>query len=158
MTNVTMRLALAVVLAGALAAPASAQSMSRGSAAAGEAHREACDAMLTATHDMMQALDADPSADVSAAMKKVDDGAKDCTYPHTVAAAQAFETYAKAVVAHRSGDAGWVPVLDAALTQLAACQSFWGTAKLGAHCATVAATAAKQKAAWSGAPAAAASP
>jgi hypothetical protein len=114
--------------------------------------------MLTATHEMMDALKADPAGDVSAAMKKVDRGVKDCTYPHYVSAAQAFETYAKAVVAHRAGDTSWAPTLDSALTQLAACQSFFAGAKLGTHCGDVATIAMKEKADWSAAPAVTASP
>jgi hypothetical protein len=150
-----MRPILGLLLAFALTVPAAAQTMTHGGAI-GEQHREACDNMLTATHEMMDALAADPSADLTAAMKKVDDGVKDCSYPHYVSAAQAFETYAKAVVAHRSGDATWAPTLDSALSQLAACQSFWGTAKLGTHCASVAKIAAKDKSDWSAAPAASA--
>ncbi len=152
-----MRPILGLLLVIAFTVPAAAQTMTNGSAVT-EQHREACDNMMTATHDMMDALKADPAGDVAAAMKKVDDGVKDCTYPHYVSAAQAFETYAKAVVAHRAGDASWAPTLDSALTQLAACQSFFGTAKLGTHCGNVATIATKEKADWSAAPAATASP
>jgi len=152
-----MRPILGLLLVLAFTVPVAAQTMTHGSAV-GEQHREACDNMLTATHEMMDALNADPAGDVTGAMKKVDDGVKDCTYPHYIAAAQAFETYAKAVVAHRAGDASWAPTLDSALTQLAACQSFFGSAKLGTHCGDVATIAAKEKTDWGAAPAATASP
>jgi hypothetical protein len=146
-----------LLLVFAFTAPVAAQTMTNGSAVT-EQHREACNSMLTATHDMMEALNADPAGDVAGAMKKVDDGVKNCDYPHYVSAAQAFETYAKAVVAHRAGDASWAPTLDSAITQLAACQSFFSSGKLGTHCATVATIASKEKLDWSAGPAATASP
>jgi hypothetical protein len=123
--------------------------MGGGTRASGDEHRIVCDDMFTVVHQMMGLVENDPNSQLASTMKRLDDDEKDCSYPHYVAGAQAFETYAKAVIAHRSGDASWPVTLDSAIAQLTACQSFWGTAKLGTHCGELVTIANKSKADWS---------
>ncbi len=138
------RAVLLIVALSSLACPAFAQ-MGGGTRASGDEHRIVCDDMFTVVHQMMGLVESDPNAQLASTIKHLDDDEKDCSYPHYVSGVQAFETYAKAVIAHRSGDASWPATLDSAIAQLTACQSFWGTAKLGVHCGELSATASKNK-------------
>ncbi len=149
------RTVLSMCLVIAFASPALAQ-MGGGTRATGSEHQIVCEEMFTVVHQMMGLVASDPNSEMASTMKHLDDDEKDCSYPHYVAGAQAFETYAKAVIAHRSGDTSWPATLDSAIAQLTACQSFWGTAKLGAHCGDLITTANKNKSDWSAASASAA--